>query len=516
VTGRPAAWWRKPGRLTAGAKTAGAKTAGMQTAGAKTGAETKAAAHTTTTAAPTTTGTGTTAPAPTGATAVAGARAVAADLEVASPDGPGEASPRAASQSWGAGTRWPTLAAVAAWMLAVGLVAFMVHANTDARPYLRLVDLNVYRNGGLSVLHDGALYAQVSRGHLLFTYPPVAAVLAVPLALMPWATAILAWLPMIYIPLAVVVWIAFRPLLARCGPWRPAVYALLLLGCAFLMPLRQEIHYGQVDIFLVALCLLDCVTEKPRWPRGALIGVATAIKLVPGVFIVYLLITGRRKAAGVATLAFAAVSGLAWAVAPQDSSLYWTKVIFESGRLGANRQAANQSLRGILMRLFWPSAMPVAVWAAVALVVAVAGFAAARAVHARGPELGGVAITGLLAALLSPVAWIHHICWIVVVIGVIVGDGRNPRRVITALATGAVFTSVLPIFGKHLTVTGAVPIVIGRVLEDSFGLAALVLIWVVWRLRGTGPHAIPPPAPAPGGGSAALAERELLASSRER
>jgi alpha-1,2-mannosyltransferase len=500
VTRRPAAWWRKPGRLTAGVKTAGAKT----------GAETEAAAHTT--AGTMTTGT----PAPTGATAVAGT--AAADLEVASPDGAGPdgAGPRAGGQRWGAGTPWRTLAAVAAWMLAVGLVAFMVHSNADARPYLRLVDLNVYRNGGLSVLHDGALYSRVSRGHLLFTYPPVAAVLAVPLAVLPWATAILAWLPMIYIPLAVVVWIAFRPLLARCGPWRPAVYALLLLGCAFLMPLRQEIHYGQVDIFLVALCLLDCVTEKPRWPRGALIGVATAIKLVPGVFIVYLLITGRRKAAGVATLAFAAVSGLAWAVAPRDSSLYWTRVIFESGRLGANRQAANQSLRGILMRLFWPSAMPVAVWVAVALVVAVAGFAAARAVHARGPELGGVAITGLLAALLSPVAWIHHICWIVVVLGVITGDGRNPRRVITALATGAVFTSVLPIFGKHLTVTGAVPIVIGRVLEDSFGLAALILIWVVWRLRGTGPGAIPPPGPAPGGGSAALAERELLAGSRER
>ena len=60
-----------------------------------------------------------------------------------------------------------------------------------------------------------------------------------------------------------------------------------------------------MDIFLVALCLVDCAAERPRWPRGALIGLATAIKLVPGVFIIYLLITGRRKAAGVSALTFA-------------------------------------------------------------------------------------------------------------------------------------------------------------------------------------------------------------------
>jgi len=57
------------------------------------------------------------------------------------------------------------------------------------------------------------------------------------------------------------------------------------------------------------LCLLDCCVRRPRWPRGALIGLATAIKLVPGVFIVYLLITGRRRAAAVSVATFALVSG---------------------------------------------------------------------------------------------------------------------------------------------------------------------------------------------------------------
>ena len=143
------------------------------------------------------------------------------------------------------------------------------------------------------------------------------------------------------------------------------------------MPVRQELRFGQIDIFLVALCMLDCTVREPRWPRGALIGLATAIKLVPGVFIIYLLITGRRRAAAVAAGTFTAVTLLAWAIAPADSNLYWTTMIFDSSRLGPNGQAANQSVRGILMRIYSPEAPPLALWLGVALLVAAAGFTAA-------------------------------------------------------------------------------------------------------------------------------------------
>jgi len=261
----------------------------------------------------------------------------------------------------------------------------------------------------------------------------------------------------------------------------------------------------------VALCLLDCATERPRWPRGALIGLATAIKLVPGVFIVYLLITGRRKAAGVSALTFAGVTGLTWLISPSDSATYWTSAVFNSNRLGGNTQAANQSLRGMLLRLFAPAPAPAALWLAVALLVAVAGFAAARAVHQRGQDMAGIAITGLLAALLSPVAWIHHLCWVVIVIGVLVGDGRDRRRVLTAAATSALFASNLPIRGKFLLEAGGAPIWVTRLMEASFGLAAVALIGLLYAFRPTDadlrPVTAPPQEPVSTGD-------ELLASSR--
>jgi alpha-1,2-mannosyltransferase len=397
------------------------------------------------------------------------------------------------------------LITAAAWAAAVALITYMVYSALTSHGHQRLADLHVYRTGGLSMLHgtgrhSTALYSTLTNGKLLFTYPPLSAVLAVPLAWLPWRAAQIGWMPMIYLPLAVVIWHAFRPLLARAGRYAPAAFGGLLTCCTLLTPMRQEVHYGQIDIFLVALCTVDCLARRTWWPRGALIGLATAIKLVPGVFIIYLLITGRRKAAAVAAVSFAAATGLTWLITPANSAFYWTSAIFDSRRLGQNAQADNQSLRGILLRAFFPTPPPAALWIAIALVVAIAGFAAARRVWQRGYAVGGVAITGLLAALLSPVAWVHHYCWIIVAIGAIAGDCRSERRVITAIVTGGLFMSVMPIFGGYLYFTQTIPALPALIMEDAFGLAALALIWIMFRITVTdADRGLLPAAPQPSG-----------------
>jgi len=437
-----------------------------------------------------------------------------------------ETGARGAVGARGALTRRQLLIAGLAWLVALSVVGLIVRGSLDSLPlFRRMVDLDVYRSGGRNVLQGGQLYSMRTRNGLLFTYPPAAAVLAVPLALLSWQSAQLFWILAVYVPLAIAIRYAFAPLLARARGYAPAVFAGLFLCCAWLVPMLQEIHYGQVDILLVSLCVLDCGARRPRWPRGALIGLATAVKLVPGVFIVYLLLTGRRKAAAVAAATFAAVSGLAWVVSPKDSNQYWFSTIFNPTRLGPNMPTANQSLRGMILRIFYPTAAPTAVWLGIAIVVAIAGYAAACAVQRRGQEIAGVAITGMLAALLSPVSWFHHLCWVVLALGVIVGDGRNPRRVLTAAATIALFATSVPNWGKGLFLTHAVPVLLGRVLEDVFGLAALALIVIMLRVAtgvATG-AAIPDPDPDPDlaparaqpGPSLLAAEHLSAASSRD-
>ena len=123
---------------------------------------------------------------------------------------------------------WPpwtaTVLAVLAWTVALAAVEPLVRGYLTSVPDQRMVDLNVYRTGGLSVLQGQPLYTVLTQPPQLlpFTYPPVAALFAVPLALLPWAAAQLAWVPFIYVPLAVVIWFAFAPLLRRVSSGRAA------------------------------------------------------------------------------------------------------------------------------------------------------------------------------------------------------------------------------------------------------------------------------------------------------
>jgi alpha-1,2-mannosyltransferase len=361
----------------------------------------------------------------------------------------------------------------AAWLVLLGIAGYLCYSGAAGG----MRDLEVYRDGALAVRQGHGLYSMITSIGLPYTYPPVSAILALPLTLVPFGAGQAAWTVMICVPLAVVILIGFRPLLARSGPAAPAVFAALAGACLLLFPVRQEFYYGQVDLFLVAICLLDLEVRQPRWPRGLLIGLATAIKLEPGVFIVYLLITRRRRDAGIAALSFAAWTAIGWLADPHDSATYWTHEIFQTGRLGGNGSAANQSLRGIILRLFNPHPAPSAVWLVVALVVAVAGFAAARSCWRHGSDRAGIAITGLLAALLSPVAWIHHYCWLVFVLGVIVGDARSRGRVVTAVAALALFVTPLPPWAEHARGLALLPM---RLLEDAFGLAALALVVIIY------------------------------------
>jgi alpha-1,2-mannosyltransferase len=398
-----------------------------------------------------------------------------------------------------------------AWSAALACVAPLVIAYLTNRPDQRLADLDVYRTGGVSVLHGQAIYHLLTQAPQLlpFTYPPIAAVVAVPLAMMPWPVAQVIWVAFIYVPLAVTVWYAFRPVLgvfpeagapgvlgvapegqlprthsARAARYAPVAFAALFVVCSYLFPMRDQMRFGQVDILLVALCVADCATVSPRWRRGALVGLATALKLVPGVFIVYLWISGRRRAAATAATAAALWTLGGFLLLPRDSLYYWTNAIFDSNRLGSNTGTSNQSLRGMLLRLFLPSNAPSGFWVIAVIVVGTTGFVTARRVSRTGGEMAGVAITGLLAVLLSPVAWIHHLAWVVVVIGAVAGDGRDRRRLAVAAGIALFYTVTLPWWGLSLLKVSWLPKLAGRILQSSFGLGAIALIPVVaWAHR---------------------------------
>lgn len=370
------------------------------------------------------------------------------------------------------------VAAILVTAIAVG--PLVLHWLTN-QPDQRLVDLDVYRSGGQAVLRGTPVYDFVTQPPQLlpFTYPTFAVLLAVPLALLPWTAAQWLWTALIFIAMTLVVRHSFVALLGRIRPWAPLAAGILVALCAYTMPLRDQIRFGQVDIILIAMCVADIAPARTRWPRGLMIGLATAIKLVPGVFLVYFWITGRRREARTAAIAAVAATLTTFLILPADSADYWFRALFDSDRLGANTATTNQSIRGMLLRLYWPDAVTSVLWLACAAVVAYFGFRAARDAWRDGDEIRGVAITGLTAVLISPVSWIHHLAWLVIVLGAIVGDGRDLRRALLAAGVWLFYLLEVPWWGITLLAHHTAPRFVGRVVQDAYGLGALVLLVVL-------------------------------------
>ena len=93
--------------------------------------------------------------------------------------------PRRAAEGLGGLPPWAAAGlGVLAWVAALAAVAPVVRGYLTGPPDQRLVDLDVYRTGGLSVLRGQPLYTMLTQPPQLlpFTYPPAAALFAVPLA----------------------------------------------------------------------------------------------------------------------------------------------------------------------------------------------------------------------------------------------------------------------------------------------------------------------------------------------
>jgi len=372
------------------------------------------------------------------------------------------------------------VAALAGVVVVAAAVSWLFAEHLFVSMSQRLVDLDVYRDAGRTVLHGGDLYTFVAHPPQLlpFTYPPFAAILAVPLAWLPFGTAGWLWTLGEVATTIAITWLAFRRLWPRFGRWWPLAVGVLAGAMQQMLPLRDEIKFGQVDELLVLMVAVDCLYFSRRRFGGALVGLASAIKLTPAVFIVYLFVTGRRRAAAVAAGVFTAATLVAAAALPDDSRSFWTDALWHSERLRANSGTSNQSLRGMWLRVVSDGHAVTALWLASAVVVAVVGFRRASRAAAAGDELTGVALTGLLAVLLSPVAWIHHLCWLPLLLGAIVADGRDRRRLLSAVVVYAFFVVKVPWIGAHLLADGA-PAPLARVMQDGYGLMAIVLLMTV-------------------------------------
>jgi alpha-1,2-mannosyltransferase len=215
-------------------------------------------------------------------------------------------------------------------------------------------DLNVYYGAVRYWVHDGGdIYDYLKPGSRYgFTYPPFAAITMLPMAYLGWNAAILGSVTATVLATVVLLGRLVLPIARRQGWTRWFALAVALCLAAAFEPMRETVNFGQVNMLLLIVVVVDVLWLVSRNSRfaGVGIGLATAVKLTPGIFILYLLVTRRWRAAAVASGTAAAATLTAAAIAPAASREFWTDALWDTNRVGSMSFISNQSLRGIVAR----------------------------------------------------------------------------------------------------------------------------------------------------------------------
>jgi len=296
-----------------------------------------------------------------------------------------------------------------------------------------MIDMLVYRAEGGAVAHGHGLYTlRVSSWGLPATYPPFAAMLFTPTAALPVGV-----LRILVTGGNLLLLGAFGHLSAVLADWprraaRPLLVVLVTGFGVWLEPVFTTLRYGQINLLIGVLVLYDLTRPDSRRSKGVALGLAAAIKITPGLFAVYLLLTGRIRAAVTAGLTCLGTMLLGAVVLPRASLEFWTHDLYDTGRVGKEYILDNQSLRGMVDRALATTHAGVSVLLLDA-VVAVLGLGIAvgldRAAsegfpHARAWSVLCCAVTALL---ISPISWTHHWIWCVPVIVLLLTESARER-----------------------------------------------------------------------------------------
>ena len=317
--------------------------------------------------------------------------------------------------------------------------------------HYRFFDMVIYHDAIRWWLGGGELYEYAApvQGRLGFTYPPFAAFVLMPAAAVPAQLA--GWLNAAGSVLALTV--ALGVIAGRA--WLPVIVPLALC----MEPVRQTLGLGQINLWLFALVVLDLIVLRragSRW-TGIGVGIATAVKLTPGLFIVFLLVTGQWRAARTASLTVGALTGCGLLLAPAETIRYFGDLLWQTDRVGAAESVANQSLAGLLARA---AAAPDDWWLPLCALALAAGLRRAWLAHRDGDEVAALTLVGLTGNLISPVSWTHHLVFLPVAVYLLATRGRWPA------ALGCYGLSVLsPIWFAS-----------GALARDTFTLMLIALV----------------------------------------
>jgi alpha-1,2-mannosyltransferase len=391
-------------------------------------------------------------------------------------------------------------------------------------------DLSLDRGAVRSWLTGDGLYAyRAPASNLGAALPPPAAFFLVPAAFLPLAVA--GWLiALVGVAALVLALVALAgPVARRYGRRRwPAVFAATALALT-IEPVRATLGLGDLDLLLFGLVTADVVAlRRNAWARsraawwpgrpasapprgrpvthllrrgwatgawaGAGIGVATALAVGPGLFIAYLALTRQWRAALTALGTAGTLAAGALLLAPQETAAWFSDVLWRLDRTGGVDRVGNQSLAGVLARLYDSATTPVLLWLSFAMLLVAVGMIRARSAHADGDEISAFTLVGLTGGIVGPVTDTHKLVWVLPAVLILVDaaarqrvaarrprPGHSNRFLGAGWAAAAVLTYLLFVIAPVWTLadTGGVAGMLGR---NAYAMALIFLVNALpWR-----------------------------------
>lgn len=274
-------------------------------------------------------------------------------------------------------------------------------------------DVDVYRLGADTFLKGLSIYTQLPvssvGGPLPYTYPPFSAVLFTPLAIVPphigypllTGATCLALFPIL---------LAYRKSSPELGGLLAKPWMVVAGACVMVVahPVANTIFWGQINVLLMMLVALDCLHPNPKWPRGALIGIAAAVKLTPAGFVLIFLLRKDYRAMVTSFISFLVCTAIAFVLMPHDSWLYWTDRVFHATGMNIGPIHANESVISSFEKLGLSGTTLTLVGGIGVVLVAIMTWLGTRRALNDGDQAMALGVTAAGVLLVSPISWSHH------------------------------------------------------------------------------------------------------------